>query len=50
MLKTTISSYVLTANEVLGARILAANEDGNAGSSGNRLSDRSKYVEPKTRR
>ena len=50
MLKTTMLSQVLAANEALDARVLAANKVGNAGGSGNRLSNGSKYVEPKTRR
>ena len=47
MLKTTISSQVLAANEVLGARVLAANEIGDVG-GGDGSNDRSKHVEPKT--
>ena len=49
MLKTTISSQMLAANEVLGARVLAADEVGSVGGSGgDELSDGSKRVEPKT--
>ena len=44
MLKTTISSQVLAANEMLGARVLAADEVG----GGDRSNDRSKRGEPKT--
>ena len=49
MLKTTISSQVLAANEVLSARMFAANEVGDVGDS-DRLSDGLKYVESKTKR
>ena len=44
MLKTTMSSQVLAVNEVLGARMLAADEVGSVGGGGNG----SKRVEPKT--
>ena len=50
MLKTTISSQVLVANEVLGARVLAANEVSSVDGGGDGLSDGSKRVEPKTGR
>ena len=50
MLKTTMSSQVLAANEVLGARVLAADEVGSVGGGGDRSSDGSKRVEPKTGR
>ena len=50
MLKTTMSSQVLAANEVLGARVLAADEIGSAGSGNDGSSDGSKCVEPKTGR
>ena len=47
MLKTTISSQMLAANEVLGARMLAANKtDDNGGDD--RSNDGSKRIEPKT--
>ena len=49
MLKTTMLLQVLAANKVLGAKVLAANEVGDVG-DGDGLSDRSKYVEPKTGR
>ena len=42
-----MSSYMLAANEVLGAKVLATHEDGDVG-GGDRLNDRSKRVEPKT--
>ena len=45
-----MSSQVLAANEVLGARVLAANEVGSVGGGGNGSSDGSKRVEPKTGR
>ena len=49
MLKTTTSSQVLAANEVLGARVLAADEVGSVGGGGgDESSDGSKRVEPKT--
>ena len=41
MLKTTMSSQVLAANEVLNARMLATNEVGNVGSD-----NRSKHIKP----
>ena len=47
MLKTTISSLVLAANEVLGTRVLVANEFGDIG-DGDESTDGSKRVEPKT--
>ena len=47
MLKTIMSSQVLVANEVLSARVLAADEVGDVG-DGNRSNNRSKCVEPKT--
>ena len=50
MLKTTMLSQGLAANEVLGARVLAANEIGSVGGGGNGSSDGSKRVEPKTGR
>ena len=50
MLKTTMSSQILTANEVLGARMLAADEVGSVGGGGDGSSDGSKRVEPKTGR
>ena len=51
MLKTTMSSQVLAANEVLGARVLAADEVGSVGGGGgDESSDGSKRVEPKTGR
>ena len=50
MLKTTMSSQVLAANEVLSARVLAADEVGSVGGGGDGSSDGSKRVEPKTRR
>ena len=50
MLKTTMSSQVLAANKVLGARVLAANKVSSAGSGGDRSSDGSKRVKPKTGR
>ena len=50
MLKTTMSFQVLAANEVLGAKVLAANEVGSVGGNSDGLSDGSKRVEPKTRR
>ena len=50
MLKTTMSSQVLTVNEVLGARVLAANEVGSFNGGGDGLSDGLKHVEPKIRR
>ena len=50
MLKTTMSSQVLAANEVLGARVLAADEVGSVGGGGDGSSDGSKRVEPKTGR
>ena len=50
MLKTTMSSQVLAANKVLGARVLAADKFGSVGGGGDRSSDRSKRVEPKTGR
>ena len=49
MLKITMSSHMLTGNEVLSARVLTANESGNVGGD-DRLSNGSKHVEPKTRR
>ena len=42
-----MSSQVLTANKMLGTRVLAANEDGDV-RSGDRSSNRSKRMEPKT--
>ena len=46
MLKTTMSSQVITVNEVLGAKVLAVNEvDDNEG--GDESSDGSKRVKPK---
>ena len=49
MLKTTMLSQVLAANEVLGARVLAADEVGSVGGGGrDESSDGSKRVEPKT--
>ena len=49
MLKTTMLSQVLVANEVLGARVLAADEVGSVGGGGgDESSDGSKRVEPKT--
>ena len=48
MLKTTMSSQVLAANEVLDVKVLAVNEVGGVSGSGDRLSDGSKCVEPKT--
>ena len=45
-----MSSQVLAANEVLGARVLVADEVGSVGSGGDGLSDGSKRVEPKTKR
>ena len=45
MLKTIISLQVLAAIEVLGARVLAANEIGDIGGG-----NRSKCVEPETRK
>ena len=50
MLKTTMSSQVLAANEVLGAKVLAANEVGSDGGGDDGLSDGLKCVKPKTRR
>ena len=50
ILKTTILSQMLSANEVLDARVLAADKVDDVGGSGDRLSDRLKRVEPKTRR
>ena len=50
MLKTTMLSQVLAANEVLGARVLAADEVGSVGGGGDGSSDGSKRVEPKTER
>ena len=50
MLKTTMSSQVLAANEVLGAKVLAADEVGSVGGVGDGLSDGLKRVEPKTRK
>ena len=50
MLKTTMSSRVLAANEVLGARVLAADEVSSVGGGGDGSSDGSKRVEPKTGR
>ena len=50
ILITIMSLQVLIANEMLGARMLAANELVNIGSGGDGLSDGLKYVEPKTRR
>ena len=49
MLKTTMSSQVLTANEVLGTKVLAANKVGDIG-GGDRSSDGLKHMEPKTGR
>ena len=49
ILKTIILSQVFAANKVLEAKVLATNENGDVG-SGNRLSDRSKRVKPKTER
>ena len=48
MLKTTMSSQVLAANEVLGTRVLAVDEVDNIDDGGDGSSDRSKRVEPKT--
>ena len=45
-----MSSQVLAANEVLGARVLAADEVGSVGGGGDGSSDGSKRVEPKTGR
>ena len=42
-------SQVLAANEVLGAKMLAANKFGDVG-GGDRLNDRLKHIEPKTGR
>ena len=51
MLKKTMSSQVLAANEVLGARMLAADEVSSVGGGGgDESSDGSKCVEPKTGR
>ena len=50
MLSTTMSLWVLAANEVLGARVLAANKVGDIGGGNIGSSNRSKRVEPKTRR
>ena len=50
MLKTTMSLPVLAANKLLGTRVLAANDVGNVDCGGDGSSDRSKRVEPKTRR
>ena len=50
MLKTTMSSQVFAANEVLGAWVLAANKVGSVSASVDELSDGSKRVEPKTGR
>ena len=49
MLKTIMSSQVLAANEMLGAKVLAANEVGNM-EGDNKLSNRLKRVESKTGR
>ena len=38
---------MLATNEVLGARVLAANEVASIGGGGDRSSDRLKHVEPK---
>ena len=46
MLKTTMSSQVLAANEVLGARMLATNETGDV-RGGDGSNNGSKRVEPK---
>ena len=45
-----MTSQVLATNEVLGARMLAANEVGDVNGGGDRLNNGLKYVEPKTRR
>ena len=45
-----MSSQVLAANKVLGARMLAADEVGSVGGGGDGSSDGSKRVEPKTGR
>ena len=45
-----MSSQVLAANEVLGARVLAVNEVGALGGSSDISSDGLKRLEPKTRR
>ena len=47
MLKTTMSSQVLAVNEILGVKVLVANEAGDVGGC-NRSNDGSKHVEPKT--
>ena len=47
MLKITMSSQVLAANKMLGARVLAADENCDLGGGGDGLSDGSKHVEPK---
>ena len=44
-----MSLQVLVANDVVGARMLAANEIGDVG-GGNKSSDGSKHMEPKTGR
>ena len=49
MLKSTMLSQVLAANEVLGAGVLAANKIGDVGGD-DESSDRSKCVEPKTKK
>ena len=45
-----MSSQVLTANEVLGAKVLAVNKIGSIGGGGDGSSDGLKHVEPKTGR
>ena len=49
MLKPTMSSQVLATNDMLGARVLAANEVGDVG-GGDESNDGSNRVEPKTRK
>ena len=50
ILKSTMSSQVLAANKVLGARVLAGDEVSSVGGGGDGSSDGSKRVEPKTER
>ena len=50
MLKTTMLSQMFAINEVLGTRVLAADEIDSVGDGGDGSSDGSKRVEPKTGR
>ena len=45
-----MSSKVLAANKVLGAKVLAVNQAGDVGGSSDEFNNESKRVEPKTRR